>query len=60
MKVQINDWEDGTREGSFETVAEAEAYVLEEGLDVVVYDFSSLNGQGYRFNAEINDKRKGK
>jgi DNA-binding NarL/FixJ family response regulator len=56
-KVQINSWEDGDVEGVFDTVEEAEAYVLEEEMDVVVYDFSGLNGKGYRFNTEIAAKR---
>lgn len=60
--VQINAWEDGGMEGVFETVEEAEAYVLEEEMDVVVYDFSGnlLNASGYRFNTEIAAKRQAK
>lgn len=58
MSVTINDWEDGSFEGRFDTVAEAEAYVLEEEMDVVINDYTSLRGQSYRFNAEINAKKK--
>jgi hypothetical protein len=56
-KVQINSWEDGDIEGVFDTLEEAEAYVLEEEMDGVVYDVSGLNGKGYRFNTEIAAKR---
>jgi hypothetical protein len=53
MSIQINSWEDGDLEGRFDTIAEAEEYVLENEMDVVIYDFSSLNGMAYRFNTEI-------
>lgn len=58
MSVQINDWEDGTFEGRFDTLAEAEEYVLENEMDVIIQDFSSLTGLGYRFNAEVLERRK--
>ena len=58
-KVQINSWEDGDFEGEFETVEEAKAYVLENEMDVVLFDFSGslLTASGYRFNAEIAAKQ---
>lgn len=58
MSVLINSWEDGGNEGRFDTVAEAEEYVLENEMDVVIYDFSGLHGSGYRFNAEIDARNK--
>jgi hypothetical protein len=53
----VNNWENGTPVGGFDTVEEAEAYTLENGLDVTIFNYTTLNGTGYRFNADINARR---